>query len=166
MCFSCRHIRYRLMVAALLLTAAVQIAADDGSAPSALSASIRPAVHLMPEDVVRIQLEALRKNDEDNRGIAVAFRFASPANKRSTGPLPRFISMIKNGPYKLMLDYRHVLYSRVEIDGDAAAQRVTLVGSEGVADFIFFLSRQRTVPCKGCWMTDSVIIVPTVEQAA
>lgn len=141
------------------------IGADDGTATSPLSASHKPSANLGPEDVVRIQLEALRKNDGEDRGIAVAFRFASPANKRSTGPLPRFISMIRNGPYRLMLEYRHVLYAPVRIVDGTAAQRVTLIGKDNVTDFVFLLSRQRRPPCKGCWMTDSVIVLPAVEQA-
>lgn len=154
-----------LITAALLMLAAHFAPADDGTATSPLSASLRPSAHLGPEDVVRIQLEALRKNDGENRGIVVAFRFASPANKRSTGPLPRFISMIRNGPYNLMLEYRKILYAPVRIEGETATQRVTLIGEEGVADFVFLLSRQRRAPCKGCWMTEAVIILPAAEQA-
>jgi hypothetical protein len=105
--------RARTLITAALLFAAPFTPADDGTATSPLSASLRPSAHLAPEDVVRIQLEALRKNDGEDRGIAVAFRFASPANKRSTGPLPRFISMIRNGPYSLMLAYRKILYAPV-----------------------------------------------------
>ena len=73
--------------------------------------------------------------------------------------------MIKTGPYRLMLEYQHVLYTPVKIDGDAAAQRVTLIGKNRVIAFVFLLSRQRSAPCKGCWMTDSVIIAPASEQA-
>ncbi|MDX1512826.1 MAG: DUF4864 domain-containing protein, partial [Gammaproteobacteria bacterium] len=120
------------MVLVLFAAAPGASRADDGSAPSPLSASLRPAAHLGPEDVVRIQLEALRQNDENDLGIAVAFRFASPLNKRSTGPLPRFVQMIKQGPYRPMLDYRRVLYSPVEIEGDRAAQKVTLISDERV----------------------------------
>jgi hypothetical protein len=53
--------------------------------PSELSDSLVPAPDLTPDEVVRIQLNALRRNDVANRGIAVAFRFASlrrPPTKR------------------------------------------------------------------------------------
>ena len=69
-----------------------------------------PEPALSPGDVIRIQLEALRHNDEQDRGIAVAFRFASPANRANTGPLSRFTAMIKEGPYALMLDFRDATY--------------------------------------------------------
>lgn len=147
-----------------LLLAVHPGAADDGTNTSPLSASLRPSASLNPEDVVRIQLEALRENDDEDRGIAVAFRFASPANKRSTGPLPRFISMIKNGPYSPMLRYRKIVYAPVRIEGDRAAQHVTLIGEQGVFDFVFLLSRQRRAPCEGCWMTDAVTLLPAAGQ--
>lgn len=155
---------------AVIMTATLNIAsdtvgADDGTTRSALSASLRPSASLDPQDVVRIQLEALRQNDDEDRGIVVAYRFASPANRRSTGPLPKFISMIKDGPYRLMLDYRTVLYAPVHLEGDKAAQRVTLIGESGVIDFVFRLSRQRRPPCEGCWMTDAVTVVPAARQA-
>ena len=61
-----------------------------------------PHPALSPRDVVRIQIEALRKNDTpyENRGIEVTFNFASPANKRMTGPLERFKVMVHNPIYE------------------------------------------------------------------
>ena len=43
-----------------------------------------PDPSLSPQDVVSIQIEALRNNDIPyaDRGIEVTFNFASPANKR------------------------------------------------------------------------------------
>jgi hypothetical protein len=122
-----------------------------------LSSQLMPAPELAPEQVVRIQLNALRHNDAQNRGIEVAFRFASPDNKLSTGPLPRFISMIQQGPYNLMLAYENVAYHPVEVVEDQARQRVTLLGSGLAIDYEFYLSRQTQGACRGCWMTDAVV---------
>lgn len=121
--------------------------------------AVAPAPGLSPAEVVRIQLEALRHNDDLDRGIEVAFRFASPSNKRSTGPLPRFARMIKTGPYALMLGYQSAAYEDVEISGDRARQRVTLIGPGGATGYEFFLSRQVHAECQGCWMTDAVTVV-------
>jgi hypothetical protein len=117
-----------------------------------------PGPDLAPQDIVRIQLEALRHNDAGDRGIAVAFRFASPANKAQTGPLPRFARMIKDGPYRLMLEYVAVEYAPVEVAGARARQLVVLVGAQGAPmSYVFHLSRQSTPGCaEGCWMTDAV----------
>ena len=111
-------IRHRIAVLLLCLALVPAVLpAQDGEAGAAdpLSESLVPAPELSPGDVVRIQLEALRHNDDRNRGIDVAFRFASPANRASTGPLSRFIGMIRNGPYALMLGFGAASYGPVEL---------------------------------------------------
>lgn len=117
-----------------------------------------PSPELSPEQVVRIQLQALRGNDESDRGIAICFRFASPANKANTGPLSRFARMIKDGGYRLMLEYRHIDYEPVQIADDVARQRVTLIGSTTSITYVFYLSKQSQPDCDGCWMTDAVSV--------
>lgn len=116
-----------------------------------------PSPDLTPEQVVQIQLNALRHNDSRNRGIEVAFRFASPNNKLQTGPLARFTRMLQQGPYNLMLAYDNAAYDPVEIQEDYARQRVTLIGSGLVVAYEFYLSRQTEGGCIGCWMTDAVV---------
>ena len=131
-----------LAIACLIAAAPIsnaQIAAAD---ELYFSASLSPSPELTPEQVVQIQLNALRHNDSRNRGIEVAFRFASPNNKLQTGPLARFIHMLQQGPYNLMLAYDHAVYDAVEIEENYARQRVTLVGSGLVVAYEFYLSRQ------------------------
>ena len=70
---------------------------------------------LTPEQVVRIQLEALRSNGENGKGFEVCYRFASPSNKAYTGPLPRFARMIENSAYSLMLTYLQAAFEPVEV---------------------------------------------------
>ena len=45
-----------------------------------------------PEQVIEMQVRALAENDTpvENAGIKTAYNFASPANRRVTGPLDRF----------------------------------------------------------------------------
>ena len=83
--------------------------------------------------------------------------FFSPDNKLHTGPLARFISMMQQGPYSLMLAYENVAYDPVEVIDGYARQRVTLIGSGMVVAYEFYLSRQTEGPCVGCWLTDAVI---------
>lgn len=142
-------------LAAAGLLVVVSLASGQDASP--LSSELVPTPALSPAEVVRIQLNALRNNDARDRGIEVAFRFASPVNREQTGPLPRFISMIKQGPYSLMLAYQNVAYHPVEIAEGRARQRVTLVGSGLVVAYEFYLSRQVDGVCTGCWMTDAVI---------
>lgn len=152
-----------LGVATCAMTGSV-VAAGEAGDP--LSDRIRPGPRMSPEQVVRAQLAALRSNDPEDRGIQVAFRFASPDNKRSTGPLPRFARMLKDGPYALMLRYRSASYAEARVEGGVAAQPVTLIGSGEAVTFVFYLSRQSEEgPLKDCWMTDGVAIVPTTGRA-
>lgn len=156
----------RLLLCLALLPAAVSAQGAESGDGDPLSRDLIPAPVLSPEDVVRIQLEALRHNDERNRGIEVAFRFASPANRVHTGPLPRFIGMIRNGPYALMLDFRAVSYGPVESNGTQARQRVILTDATTSVAYWFYLSRQSKDPYVDCWMTDAVFIEPAEGRSA
>ena len=131
---------------------------------SILSKEVSPSPEHPPERVVAIQLEALRLNDDANRGIELAFRFASPANKRVTGPLPKFAFMIRHGPYRLMLDYQTAVYDPVLVVDRRARQRVTLLTKMGAVSYVFHLSRQTDGTCRDCWMTDAVTVEPFDAQ--
>ncbi len=119
----------------------------------------QPSGELSPEEVVRCQMEALQGNGEGDLGIAVAFRFASPANRRVTGPLPRFVAMIKNGPYRAMLQSQLIEYGEVEVREDQASLQVSVLTRDFLAvAYRFYLSRQSVPGCEGCWMTDAVTV--------
>lgn len=130
-------------------------------------ASLLPHPSLSPGEVVRIQLEALGRNDDSGRGVEVAFRFASPDNKRSTGPLARFAQMFRGPVYGLMLDYVSADYEAAEVVGERARVRVTLAKPSRLISYVFYLSRQHQPPYEGCWMTDAVTVEQTgMRQAA
>ncbi len=69
-----------------------------------------------PGDAVAIQLDALETNDKpcDDAGIMTAYNFASPANRRSTGPLDRFIAMVESPQYRPMIDFEEAVRGPVE----------------------------------------------------
>ena len=116
-----------------------------------------PSPKLTPEDVVRIQMEALRTNDAADAGIATAFKFASPGNKQMTGPVERFGRMVRTPAYALMLNCRSVAYVKPQIDGDHARQLVKVVGGGGeTVYYLFILTKQGDGEYKDCWMTDGV----------
>lgn len=148
-----------LLALALALGAASGFARESATGgANPLSEALVPDPALSPAEVIRIQLEALRHNDDQDRGIAIAFRFASPANRANTGPLPRFIAMIRQGPYALMLDFREAAYGPVETVSDRARQRVTLTSARESVTYWFYLSQQSEAPYADCWMTDAVYI--------
>ncbi|WP_336327401.1 DUF4864 domain-containing protein [Halovenus sp. HT40] len=116
-----------------------------------------------PAEVIDIQLSALASNDDPvvDAGIKTAYNFASPANRRATGPLDRFIKMVNGPQYAPMIDHTEATTGPLERDGDRAQQRVTLTGPSGrTVTYLFGLS-QYDGPEESlvdCWLTDSVLI--------
>jgi hypothetical protein len=119
----------------------------------------QPEPGLSPLDVVQIQLLAFGNNTEDDAGIEIAYRFASPANRVVTGPLDRFATMIKGGVYSVMLSHDRAEYADTMIRGDSAIQRVALYTDGQVLVFDFILRRQVGEPYDSCWMTEGVYFV-------
>ena len=64
----------------------------------------RSKARMSAKKVLNLQLMAMKNNDITNSGIKVAYFFASPANRSSTGPLNNFINMVKNDIYKHLLN--------------------------------------------------------------
>jgi hypothetical protein len=114
-----------------------------------------------PDEVVSLQLDALADNDDpvEDAGIKTAYNFASPANRRATGPLDRFVRMVEGPRYAPMIDHVEAVTGPVERDGDRATQRVTLTGPDGrTVTYAFGLSRHDGGDLDGCWLTDTVTI--------
>jgi len=123
----------------------------EGDGPS-------PSPELTPRQVVRAQLDALRRNDDPHpdAGIATAFGFASAANRSVTGPLARFAKMIRNPLYRPMIGHASADFGPVRVDGERAQVQVVLIGGDGrVAAYDFTLSRDEDT---GCWLTDGVML--------
>jgi len=117
-----------------------------------------PNKALSPEQVVRIVIEALKTNDpaKDDNGIATVFDFASPGNKSSTGPLPRFTKMIKGG-FGQMLNHTSSEFGPMEISDNTALQAVWLTTSAGQQlGYVFQVGKQVGGEYDQMWMTESV----------
>lgn len=114
-----------------------------------------------PGQVVRIQLEAFADNDDpvENAGIKTAYNFASPANRRATGPLNRFVKMVEGPRYAPMIDHVEARTESLQRTGDRAQQRVTLTGPDDrTVTYQFELSVCNEEPFEECWLTDSVLV--------
>jgi hypothetical protein len=122
--------------------------------------SLQPEPSLGPQKVVDIQMKAMQQNNYpyDNHGIEIAFRFASPANRENTGPLKRFTEMVNNEIYRSLLNAQQYGLDAVEVEGDIAVQKVTLIDQKDQPVVYYFqLSRQKEGNFKDCWLTDSVV---------
>ena len=125
-----------------------------------------PSPDLSPTEVVRLQVEALGNNDapRDDAGIEAAFSFASPSNKRATGPLRRFRRLFDTPAYGPMIDHDGATYSAPQVEGDRAQMGVILITDSGNrVGYLFQLSRQPDAPYEDCWMTDAVRRVPVED---
>jgi hypothetical protein len=129
--------------------------------PSDSSASIpSPSPDLSPEEVVRVQVEALGSNDtpEEGAGIRAAFNFASPSNRRATGPLDRFRTLFDTPMYGPMVNHSAAEFSDVQQEDDVARVGVILMTGNGErVGYLFQLTLQERAPYEDCWMTDAVI---------
>ena len=123
-----------------------------------------PEPELKPNDVVRLQLLAMQQNDDSDFGIEVTFRFASPSNKIQTGPLKRFISLVRNPSYLPLLNHTNATFLELTVEEDFAVQDVIITTSKGKRiGYRFRLSIQKGTLYPGCWMTDSVVPFKVME---
>src|SRR5688572_32520089 len=104
----------------------------------------KPHPDLGPQEVIQIVLDALQHNDEPcaDCGLQVAFNFASPANRAVTGPLPRFIEMVRSPMYLPLLQYTRAEFDPMMVQGDHAEQRVRVYApDDSSAAYMWMLTR-------------------------
>ena len=146
---------WRIIAGIVFMT--VLVGGGQGSVAADVTA---PDPSLGPEQVARIQIEALGRNDVPykDRGIEVTWNFASPTNKRFTGPLERFKRMVHNPAYEPMVNHQNAQIENLKVAGDHAELDVILKTRESAyVGFHFTLSRHKVESCDACWMTDSVM---------
>ncbi len=152
-----------------VVTVIMWLASPNTSLADDFLPEIKPTPEYLPDEVVGIQMRALGDNDKpfDNAGIELTFRFASPSNKASTGPLARFAGLFSNPAYAPMLNHTLLEIGEAEIRDDRARVPVMIEAQDGSRIvYLFMLSRQVEAPYEDCWMTDSVtpIKLNTAEQ--
>lgn len=159
----------RYLVSVLITTAKVYVSLFLASVPLVVAAALStapahppedpaPSPGLGPSEVVRIQVEALRNNSPLDEGIELTYRFASPGNKRYTGPLDRFIEMLHSDPYDRLLNHQSARYGPIAISGDEAHQIVIITDMDGeLIAYHWVLSRQSVGEFEDCWMTNAVV---------
>ena len=120
---------------------------------------LQPDPARAPEDVVRIQLEALQRNDVPtaDAGIKQTWALAHPNNKRATGPLPRFALMIKGAAYRPLIGHASHEIEELGVAESEVAFKVTIETPDGdVLEYLWAVGRVAEGPNQGAWMTTSV----------
>lgn len=125
----------------------------------------QPSPEFDPADVVGMQLEALGRFRDDPLAVDQCYAFASPANRMVTGPMTRFARMVLGGEYRPLVFHEQVLVGVPNVKGDRAAVLASVIDAErNLSIYCFYLSRQIDNAHRGCWMTDSVIRVPPMDE--
>jgi hypothetical protein len=97
--------------------------------------------------------------------IEQCYGFASPANRAVTGPMTQFARMVLGSDYRPLVFQENSLIGIPNIRGDRAAVLASVVDADrSLSIYCFYLSKQTDAPHRDCWMTDSVIRVPPMDE--
>jgi hypothetical protein len=125
------------------------------SSPVIAQNAPKPGPSLTPDQVISLQLEGFKQNDID--GIALAWAFAHPDNKRFTGPLERFALMMNAPNYRILLGHRSAEIKPLQIEDETAIFAVTITGAEdAVVVYQWGLRKVTEGENQGAWMTVTV----------
>ena len=95
---------------------------------------IKPNNGIEPYQVVKIQLKSLMNNDvpsKDN-GIVQTWEFAHPNNQKYTGPLERFIVMLKGDSYSMLLNHLEHEIVQLKLTNSIAYYEVVVMDEKKV----------------------------------
>ena len=121
---------------------------------------IKPNIEIEPDQVVRIQLNGLMNNDKPNQdyGIKQTWEFAHPSNKKYTGPLPRFINLLKSESYKMLINHLDSEIIEVFKSSNQYGFEITILGNDKkYYKFQWVVEKYYDEgPLKDCWLTTTV----------
>jgi hypothetical protein len=123
-----------------------------------------PSPNFSPTDVVNIVLGGMANNDSPtpDAGLQQAFQFASPSNKKATGPFWHFKAIVEQPAYAPLINHASRTLGKPRFTGtNAATVPLVVVGTNGeVAGYLWSLSKQIGGDHTGSWLTDSVVRAP------
>ena len=121
---------------------------------------IKPNIKINPDKVVQIQLKGLKYNDKPkpDNGIKQTWEFAHPSNKKNTGPLAKFISMLKGESYKMLINHLDSEITQIFKSNKQYGFEVTILGKDKkYYKFQWVVEKYyKDGPLKDCWLTTSV----------
>ena len=121
---------------------------------------IKPNIEIKPDQVVKIQLNGLMNNNEPNldSGIKQTWEFAHPLNKKYTGPLARFINLLKSESYKMLINHLDSEIIEVFKSSNQYGFEITILGNDKKYYKLQWVVEKYydEGPLKDCWLTTSV----------
>ena len=121
---------------------------------------VKPNNEIKPYQVVKIQLKGLMNNDIPNKnsGIEQTWEFAHPSNKKYTGPLSKFVNLLKSENYNMLLNHLESEIIEVFKTNDKYGFEVIILGNDkNYYKFQWIVEKYYNEgPLKDCWLTTSV----------
>ena len=121
---------------------------------------IKPNSNLKPLDVLMIQLNSLKNNNNPYKdaGIEQTWEFAHPTNKTSTGPLEKFKQMIYSDNYKILISHEnHKTIILKESPNKLVYKVYVLSKDKKKYYYIWQIEKVESEgKLKNCWMTTRV----------
>ena len=121
---------------------------------------VKPNNGIKPYQVVKIQLTGLMNNDIPNKnsGIEQTWEFAHPSNKKYTGPLSKFVNLLKSENYNMLLNHLESEIIEVFKTNDKYGFEVIILGNDkNYYKFQWIVEKYyNDGPLKDCWLTTSV----------
>ena len=118
---------------------------------------IKPNKKFDPYDVVKIQLVALKNNDEKDQGIKQTWLFAHPDNKKITGPYERFRIMIYGQQYKYLMNHSsHKIKLITNIPNTYVYRIEILTNDKKLFFYEWHVQKGSDNNCQNCWFTSAV----------
>ena len=121
---------------------------------------LKPNSNIKPAEVVKIQLLGLQKNNDvfEDSGIEQTWNFAHPNNKKATGPLDKFKTMIKSNNYQMLIN--HISHTITQLrGGDNWVQFEVIILDKNKIYHKFNWQVEKyneDGPLKDCWLTTMV----------
>ena len=121
---------------------------------------IKPNSNLEPFEVLMIQLNSLKDNNNPYRdaGIEQTWEFAHPINKASTGPLERFKQMIYSDSYKILISHQNNKTIILKESVNKSVYKVYVLSKDKKKYYYIWQIEKVELEgnLKNCWMTTGV----------
>ena len=121
---------------------------------------IKPNSNLKPFDVLMIQLNSLKNNNNPYKdaGIEQTWEFAHPINKASTGPLEKFKQMIYSDNYKILISHENNKTIILKKSANKFVYKVYVLSKDKKKYYYIWQIEkvEQEGKFKDCWMTTGV----------
>ncbi len=121
---------------------------------------IKPNQSIMPNQVVKIQLNGLMNNNSKSKdkGIEQTWEFAHPKNRYFTGPYDKFREMLKGESYNMLLNHLDHEIKEVFLNEEIAVYEVIIMDNDkNYYKFKWQVEKYvKNGPLKDCWLTTVV----------